>query len=525
MIDDMIQDVYVAAEDANKAMQGDSKHLINAFHQQLETSKIDMETYLKNMHQHVPNTNPPMNPSTRFPHVRVDPTFRRSPNPFDTANTGVDTTFRQSPQHFDMASLPDITYHRSSHTFPHSRNEHSVPIALNTEQVHQATPIPHFVDMPPSSVHSKGDITGLPPLNHDHALKRAKVHFTGLGDMFVFYNQLLNGMEQFGIFLTPLNQVRYQMNPCPTHYKNIPLSDHRKHSMGNTLYQKLQDPDVIPLEHTAIRNIINRFAEKNNGYDVLYAMLELVHPALQKDAVILAPKFFECDDDIHLYAQKIDSWLRYETYANRPYSPREQVNLFIRELSSTFAPAVSQIWRLLDTWNPFDNIVPEPLKITSLPNTIEHYMMEEAGISPSHIRQINAKRHRRQTDKQGRMPDGPKKEVIDKFCNFCGMHGHISTNCDFMAKLLNANDSLNKVDGKLKKDLQDSFKQEQRKSRERRLKQKTNMIRKLLDTGGSREDIEHILQTIPSYSDDYIEDADKRHESDNSSYASASDSE
>ena len=82
--------------------------------------------------------------------------------------------------------------------------------------------------------------------------------------------------------------------------------------MASTLYQKLQDTDVIPMNYTAIQNIINWYAELNNGYKVLYAMLEFVHPALHRDAVILPPKSEECNDDIHLYAQKFDSWLGYE---------------------------------------------------------------------------------------------------------------------------------------------------------------------------------------------------------------------
>jgi hypothetical protein len=97
--------------------------------------------------------------------------------------------------------------------------------------------------------------------------------------------------------------------------------------MASTLYQKLSNPDVIPMEHTSIRNIINRFAEHNDGYMVLYAMLELVHPALHKDAVVLPPKSVECNEDIHLYAQKFDTWLWYETYAGRPYSARETVRV------------------------------------------------------------------------------------------------------------------------------------------------------------------------------------------------------
>jgi hypothetical protein len=66
-------------------------------------------------------------------------------------------------------------------------------------------------------MHSNGDITGMPPLNHDHTLKQAKIHFTGLGDMFVFYNKLLKVIEQFSVFITPLNLVTYlrSLLVCP----------------------------------------------------------------------------------------------------------------------------------------------------------------------------------------------------------------------------------------------------------------------------------------------------------------------
>lgn len=202
---------------------------------------------------------------------------------------------------------------------------------------HAPQPIPTMVQV---NRNTTGDI---PPLNHDQAIKRAKIQFTGLGDIFVFYNQLMNGMDQFGIYLIPLNSVSYRTDLCPTHYQDIPIQPHCRRQMVSTLYQKLQDTDVIPMDYTAIWNIINRYAEENDGYKVLYSMLELVHPALQRDAVILPPKSDECNDDIHMYAQKIDAWLRYETYANRPYSTCEQINLFIRELSATFASAVSRI--------------------------------------------------------------------------------------------------------------------------------------------------------------------------------------
>jgi hypothetical protein len=147
-------------------------------------------------------------------------------------------------------------------------------------------------------------------------------------------------------------------------------------------------------------------------------MLELVHPAMQTDAVILPPKSNECGEDIHVYAQIFDSWLCYETYANRPYSPREQVNKFINELSPHFAPAISRVCRLLDAWSPFDVIAPEVLKITALPNTIERFMDEELGQGGSHVRKVTTDKRNR-TGQRGTRPvpiDTTTKVSKDEYC-------------------------------------------------------------------------------------------------------------
>lgn len=493
LIDDMIQDIYVATEDANKAMYDNSEHILHTFTSKLK-QQIDDHQHMRNSPPTSSNIYPVHTSSTspRFPNVRLDGNFRRSPNPFDSS-----------------ASVPDFS-NRRHHSSPFMKPSHEQPTDDRYKDRHSDS---QRIPMTVQVEHRQGH-TDIPPLNHDQALKRAKIQFTGLGDMFVFYNQLMNGMEQFGIFLIPLNTVSYQTDICPTYYQGTLITNHRRTSMASTLYQKLQDTDVIPMDHTAIRNIINRFAESNDGYKVLYAMLELVHPALQKDAVILPPKSEECEEDIHLYAQKFDAWLRYETYANRPYSPREQVNLFIRELSNTFAPAVSRIRRLLDSWNPFNTTVPELLKITSLPNTIERFLMEETGTSLPTIRRAHDKHHQ---PKRGLITSGNhadnKRITVDKYCHFCGVHGHLSTSCDFMAKLIIANESLKKVDPNIKKDLQESFRKEQRRKRDKKLQKKTNMIRKLLDSGGSREDIEAILESIPVHEDhDYNDhDADESH--------------
>jgi hypothetical protein len=172
---------------------------------------------------------------------------------------------------------------------------------------------------------------------------------------------------------------------------------------------------------------------------------------------------------------------------------REQINKFINELSPVFAPAVSRVRCLLDAWKPFDLTVPEVLKITALPNTVERFMMEETGQNQSYIRKLQDKRTPRQRNGK---TQSDKKEIVDKFCNFCGMHGHIITSCEFKAKLLIANDSLSKVDLKAKKELQETFKKEQQKRRERHLQKHTKIIRHLIDAGGSKDDMDAALAEL-----------------------------
>jgi len=243
-------------------------------------------------------------------------------------------------------------------------------------------------------------------------------------------------------------------------------------------------------------------------------MLELVHPALQTDAVICAPKSTDCDDDIHVYAQRFDAWLRYETYAGRPYSPGEQVNKFINELSSSFAPAVSRIRRLLDAWNPFNLTTPEVLRITTLPNTIERFMVEETGSSTPHIRQMADKRGKQYKNQDNRRRDQGK----ERKCFYCGMDNHQTLNCDALEKQLIAVDNnLGKVDAKAKQALQLALKEQQRKRSERNQRRKGNVIRQILDTEG----VENFLGSDNNHDNDQQTSEDDGHSTTSSDSSSA----
>jgi uncharacterized protein YjiS (DUF1127 family) len=133
-------------------------------------------------------------------------------------------------------------------------------------------------------------------------------------------------------------------------------------------------------------------------------------------------------------------------------------------------------------------------------------MMEETGKSPSCIRRMHDKD---KNPKQSNYHKMDREPLTDKYCHFCGTHGHITVNCEFMAKLITAMEQIKKVDVKSKKELQENFKQEQKQRRERKLARHTNAIRKLLDMGASREEIEQVLTNMQHHDDDDADNASK----------------
>jgi hypothetical protein len=259
-IDNLIQDIYMASEETHQALQVCGEEYLGNFNQKLQ---LAMEAHLHYKGQPVQTITPP-HTSSWFPNVHLEPMPRWSPNLFDSS-----------------ASLPD--YNKARHVTPFSSAKNGSTKDFWTANAHHAS---QTAQMVPTMVQVNMNGTYyIQPLNHDQTIKRAKIQFTGLGDIFVFYNQLMNSMDQFGIDLIPLNNVSYQTDLCPKHYQGTLISHYHHTQMASTLYQKLQDTDVIPMEYMAIRNIINWYAEENDGYKVLYSMLELVHPALQHDVI------------------------------------------------------------------------------------------------------------------------------------------------------------------------------------------------------------------------------------------------
>lgn len=100
MIDETNQDVYIASEDSNKAMYTNLEYIYKKFFQNMQQECHETEKKIKNMtnsipiqpEYYAPGYNSTM--SLCFSNVRLDPSFRISPNPFDSSTSLPDVNFR-----------------------------------------------------------------------------------------------------------------------------------------------------------------------------------------------------------------------------------------------------------------------------------------------------------------------------------------------------------------------------------------------------------------------------------------------
>jgi len=86
--------------------------------------------------------------------------------------------------------LPPNIFSNTKADFPHNSREPSHHLKESASANHPK-PIPHTVNLthsptPPAKDDSNVQAYELPPVNHDAAIKRAKIQYTGLGEMFVF---------------------------------------------------------------------------------------------------------------------------------------------------------------------------------------------------------------------------------------------------------------------------------------------------------------------------------------------------
>jgi hypothetical protein len=468
-----------------KTITDDIEQIMMTYHDQLHDDRKLIEDFMqalpefrKSQPHSIPRPSSKSPGPSRFPAMHQSSTESSTPthwNHYTNPTTNADNMHQSSRYSNAFFNGDNTTSHAASVTKDFKYHQHLPKYPAHTHQRQYNIPgIINTMD------------TGLPYINHDMAIKRAKVQYTGLADTSVFYNQLRNALEQYGIFLISLKDVKRNESLCPPEYNGIPISNQRKQSMGCTLYQKLLDTDVVPLEHRAIRNMIDAEAEENDGYRVLYSMLQLVHPQLQVDKVMRPPRSADCDEDIHSYAQKFNAWYNFETYAGRVYPIQTLINHFLEGLSSLYKPAIDRVRQMLDNVEEYSSTVPYKITIPQLPNTMERFMEDANGQSLAMICAINKRKLHPSSrygtgtrDKADRHPPS-SRDHVDTYCHYCNRFGHPNEQCNFMAQFLQAKEYEKKLDSKAKQDVIDNFVKEQKRRRQRKLGNRMKTVRQLM---------------------------------------------
>ena len=456
----ILKELYAAADDAT-----------NSFNAQVE---IATARFLSQVQKATTSTESAM---------RDQPiAAKTNPTPADSRWKNVDQATRDKLAQF-VASSPNGPSYTPPTDPPPAGNQGGIPTTIEN----------------PAGVYNYNSPDGLPWLQFDQLLKRSKaIQYSGQSDIIVFYNQLYNITNNYGVYMRKLQTLQLGMSICPDTYNDIPISETRRAQMGNCMYQILQNPDVIPTEFTWARNIISRFSEDNDGYKVLYAM---VKPILNKDTVITAPMSIECND-IHEYSKKFNSYIKCEQLAGRLYSPREQVTLFLNGLDKSFAYAISRVETLMDTGTTGESSLPDLLSPEQLPDTVDKYFQQGIG-QPTIRAMMGARGQDRRGESNYRANTKGKPTAVkptakvDKPCSVCSAWGHLRSQCGGFARHLIFQKASTTIDETLKTKIVNNYKAEMKLKAEAKMKsQRLGTVRQMWEQGLAFEEVEENLMAV-----------------------------
>lgn len=280
--------------------------------------------------------------------------------------------------------------------------------------------------------------------------------------------------------------------------------------------EKLTRSDVIPDEFTTIKNIVDRYIDKNDGYQALYEILEPHHGLLQKRIKIRPPQSADFGNDIHEYTTLFNTFLISEQLQGLWYSKEKKVTTFLLGLDAYFQPAVAHIENLLDSWGQTGmNPKCEPHK---LPSTIDEFMSRNhpkngqyAVVhtlayppniqSPTTLTTPDNDIFIHITKQQQKDLQEPRKSV-DIYCDACGGYGHPWRCCDFLAKTLKAAHFMTNLDKTKQIEIVTTFAKEQQCLRDNKIKWNIGKARILKDNGDI-EGLYNLLLTNAEGDDDF----------------------
>jgi hypothetical protein len=383
---------------------------------------------------------------------------------------------------------------------------------LVEESQRNAAPFQHFIPrkVPSQPLLQTEKQNIYVPLYHYEFVKRAQVKYTGQSH--VFYNKLQNIGQQYGVYLKALNQLKCGLSLCPDEYAGHYFDTEEYRLMAAALYEKLADTSCISEDYPTIRHIIDGYTEDNDGYQIMYEIMEEHHPALQSDPVYHAPTSLECDNKLQEYTAHFQTYMTSQALNHHYYQLKGQVLHYLAGLDEEFSPAVTHLQMLLDSWGT-SNGLPPKCDLHVLPKTIDDYMKKHTNqVTPfiqsavahtqemplvqpmDEIAKILSKHMDETTSIVRSLQNNPskltanksltdKRQSVDIFCDACGGHGHKAKNCDFTAQLVKGLDFIATLDAAKKKDIMETFLKEQTRRKLVKITVGKGRARVLRDTG------------------------------------------
>jgi len=127
----------------------------------------------------------------------------------------------------------------------------------------------------------------LPMVNHHDFLKRVFLPYPGREQSYIWYLQLRSNAYQYGVYLIATEEFKQNKSLCPREVSGHKITAGQYDTMKCTVYHFLAQRTIITPDYTDLRNIINRQAISTDGYQVLYDIMQRVHPKLNTDVTFL----------------------------------------------------------------------------------------------------------------------------------------------------------------------------------------------------------------------------------------------
>jgi hypothetical protein len=317
---------------------------------------------------------------------------------------------------------------------------------------------------------------------------QVRVPYTEKDTSYTWYYTFRSAVQQYGVLLLPIENFKKDKSLCPKTHYGSKVDRLRYKDMADALYQLLQLPDTIPMEHTEVRNIINRHASNTDGYRALYKIMERIHPHLNPDAKLSPPHITNCSD-IHEYYNQLEAYFLHNSFEKVHVNPRRQVNIFLEGLDQSYAPAILQIRQQLRAWKDEED-PPEDLKLTSLPWTVERIMQEQIHFPTVRMLQSNQRANLNkynQKNSQIRQDQNTIRPFQNIQCSYCKLFGHKRAHCDKMAQYILVHEAYKQIDDKTKTKILENYSKANAERRSRRIQKVKGTVRQLYSEGFNDE--------------------------------------